>query len=391
MKQNNELEFKEFDIQNLLEDSYIEITDNNMNNLSEISSLVKPVKDLLKLSGQAKFFKATVNPDLLSKLADGTCSTIIRDSNGHIIAHAGFQQISPATFTPAVVFQIMSFFTSQYYLHNINKRLSNIQKTLDYVKRKMNIDDISKICTINDCIKRKINDPNIDEDELEDSLDRYCEELQVIQKSYEAIIKDETKIKIESSFFESNINKVEEKEREISLCSNILSACEFYINIIEYLKLNIYTKTKKDTSFQKNLIENNIKKSTLLEDVDNAYKSILEQSEQLKSTFEKEFKDEYDKMWNRPITNRFKWYLEHPKNIIKSVGNVYGIPYYIAGAIKNKRISKMKNYKNIIEHNRQRIIKNIEDNNKKVKQLIYNKELIYITDNQQNKRLFMKI
>lgn len=151
------IEFKEFDIRELSEGSYIELTDENINKVSET---VMQIKDLVNISKQCKYFRATVNPELLSKLRDGTYSTMIRDSNGHIVSHAGFEQISPISLVPNMIFQTLSFVTNQYYLHNINEKLEDIKKMVELLKRDIYEKHIDRLKAIEDEINIKIKEIN---------------------------------------------------------------------------------------------------------------------------------------------------------------------------------------------------------------------------------------
>ena len=74
-------------------------------------------------------FTASVSPALLTKLGDGTVSTMIHGSNG-IIANKGFIPISASStiFVPIIAFQIAAFITGQYFLNGISSQLKEIQE-----------------------------------------------------------------------------------------------------------------------------------------------------------------------------------------------------------------------------------------------------------------------
>lgn len=67
-------------------------------------------------------FTATANPANLSKFANGTTSTMVRDSSGRLTEHAGFADIGlSASLNPAIILsagmQVMSAISGTYYLH----------------------------------------------------------------------------------------------------------------------------------------------------------------------------------------------------------------------------------------------------------------------------------
>ncbi len=400
------IEFKEFDIKELLkEDSFIELKYNTVSNLSASFTYIN---DLLNISKQSKCFRATVSQELLSKFNDGTYSTIIRDSNGHIISHAGFEQISPIDFTPLIVFKIASLVTSQYYLHHISEQLNYIKENLDFLKRNIYQETIGEILSIGNEIDRKIKDPNTEDDSFLNTLEKYRRKIEKISIDYKQKLNVEKKIKIESSFFESNIKKLKNKESDCSLYLKIIAICEYFTNVINSLILNIHMKNKRTTSYQKNLIETNMRESSLLNNCDEFYDSISNQIPKLISNFEKEFahykelghffdKSTYknSKVFKKRMKEDFslKSVLERykPKALIKNTCNVLGIPTLIARKIEKQRKLETNKYLEELLFTKQKIKEMVQSNNKKIERLIGDKELIYIVDNQQNKRLFMKI
>ncbi|GEM_PF-5246047 len=400
------IEFKEFDIKELLkEDSFIELKYNTVSNLSASFTYIN---DLLNISKQSKCFRATVSPELLSKFNDGTYSTIIRDSNGHIISHAGFEQISPIDFTPLIVFKIASLVTSQYYLHNISEQLNYIKENLDFLKRNIYQETIGEILSIGNEIDRKIKDPNTEDDSFLNTLEGYRRKIEKISIDYKQKLNVEKKIKIESSFFESNIKKLKNKESDCSLYLKIIAICEYFTNVINSLILNIHMKNKRTTSYQKNLIETNMRESNLLNNCDEFYDSISNKIPELISNFEKEFahykelghffdKSTYknSKIFKKRMKEDFslKSVLERykPKALIKNTCNILGIPTLIARKIEKQRKLETNKYLEELLFTKQKIKEMVQSNNKKIERLIGDKELIYIVDNQQNKRLFMKV
>jgi hypothetical protein len=64
--------------------------------------------------------------------ANGSVSSLVTDSGGRILSHAGFTQVNAAAvFAPLLVYQVLSAVTGQYYLHGIASQLSDIAAKLD--------------------------------------------------------------------------------------------------------------------------------------------------------------------------------------------------------------------------------------------------------------------
>ena len=93
---------------------------------------------LAQIANQAPngLFTATVNPANLSKFANGTTSTMVRDASGHLVGHAGFADVGlSAVVNPAIILsagmQVMSAISGTYYLHKINAQISDMDAKLE--------------------------------------------------------------------------------------------------------------------------------------------------------------------------------------------------------------------------------------------------------------------
>lgn len=81
-------------------------------------------------------FTATANPANLSKFANGTTSTMVRDASGRLVEHAGFADVglsasvNPAIFLSAGM-QVMSAVSGTYYLHKINNQITDMDAKLE--------------------------------------------------------------------------------------------------------------------------------------------------------------------------------------------------------------------------------------------------------------------
>lgn len=81
-------------------------------------------------------FAATTNPANLSKFANGTTSTMVRDTSGRLVEHAGFAGVGlSASVNPAIILsagmQVMSAVSGTYYLEKINAQIKDIDAKLE--------------------------------------------------------------------------------------------------------------------------------------------------------------------------------------------------------------------------------------------------------------------
>ncbi|MCP3032630.1 hypothetical protein LF817_14990 [Halobacillus sp. A1] len=81
-------------------------------------------------------FTATSNPANMSKFANGTTSTMVRDASGSLVEHAGFADVglSPSV-NPAIILsagmQVMSAVSGTYYLQEINAQIKGMEAKLE--------------------------------------------------------------------------------------------------------------------------------------------------------------------------------------------------------------------------------------------------------------------
>lgn len=81
-------------------------------------------------------FAATTNPANLSKFANGTTSTMVRDTSGRLVEHAGFADVGlSASVNPAIILsagmQVMSAVSGTYYLQKINAQIKDMDAKLE--------------------------------------------------------------------------------------------------------------------------------------------------------------------------------------------------------------------------------------------------------------------
>ena len=81
-------------------------------------------------------FTATANRANLSKFANGTTTTMVRDASGRLVEHAGFADIGlSASVNPAIILsagmQGMSAVSGTYYLHKIYTQIKDVDTKLE--------------------------------------------------------------------------------------------------------------------------------------------------------------------------------------------------------------------------------------------------------------------
>lgn len=92
-------------------------------------------------------YTATANPTNLSKFANGTTTTMVRDASGHLVEHAGFADVGlSASVNPANILsagmQGMSAVSGTYYLHKIYLQITDMGVKLEDLR---NIHDDTNI------------------------------------------------------------------------------------------------------------------------------------------------------------------------------------------------------------------------------------------------------
>ncbi|MEK5428813.1 hypothetical protein [Cytobacillus sp. FSL R7-0680] len=81
-------------------------------------------------------FTATANPANLSKFANGTTTTMVRDASNTLVEHAGFADVGlSVSVNPAILLsagmQVMSAVSGTIYLHKINAQMTDMDAKLE--------------------------------------------------------------------------------------------------------------------------------------------------------------------------------------------------------------------------------------------------------------------
>lgn len=96
------------------------------------------VMTLAQISKQAPngLFTATANPANLSKFANGTTTTMVRDASNRLVEHAGFADVGlSVSVNPAILLsagmQVMTAVSGTIYLHKINAQMTDMDAKLE--------------------------------------------------------------------------------------------------------------------------------------------------------------------------------------------------------------------------------------------------------------------
>lgn len=104
------------------------------------------IADAYSMSGAKGLYQATAPIEQLMRYKDGTLSSILLEHPGKIQSHSGFVQTSTrSVWTPALVFQLASIVTAQYYLNGINKQLNKIVSKLEDLIQLHHNEKVSKL------------------------------------------------------------------------------------------------------------------------------------------------------------------------------------------------------------------------------------------------------
>ena len=117
----------------------------------------------IKVLAKNGLFTASVSPDKLMQYSDGSLGSIVQNSGGEIAEHAGFNSAEAAVFAPAIVMQMLSIITSQYYLNGLNEQLQIIQTELNRLKNLNYSGDEGNLFAFQETLKQKLLNRQPDE------------------------------------------------------------------------------------------------------------------------------------------------------------------------------------------------------------------------------------
>ena len=121
-------------------------------------------------------FTATVDPTTLSKFADGTTTTMVRDGANKLTGHAGFQHVENLgkvnTLTVVNVgMQAMAAISGQYYLHQIFSQLNGLNSNLKKLIEFHNDEKIGILLNANNRLSEIIRRKNVDDSDIKEIRD----------------------------------------------------------------------------------------------------------------------------------------------------------------------------------------------------------------------------
>ncbi len=214
-----------------------------------ISIATGEVIQITPLLLQKGLFTATVSPELLTKFANGSFSTMVKGMNGKIIQHAGFVSATSRVLTPAILFQITSIITAQYYLNIINNNFKALARKLEDLKRYVKYDKWAELENIQEQIVEIQNNPY---PQIEDLvlIKQLESKLGSLQKYYiheiEYLSANEERIK--KMTVSKQLNELEQKLREDDFIfqAKMLFGIEETQQILKFILLYVNYKIAKE-------------------------------------------------------------------------------------------------------------------------------------------------
>ncbi len=131
---------------------------------SSITATTTQLSPILIQGLKGGLYEATVSPSVLASFQNGLTSTMIQDSQGRIVAHAGFSPVLLKTISPLLAFQTLSYFTAQHYLSIIQSDLKRIISDISVLKRFAKHDKIAQLESVYEMLQELylIQNPQIE-------------------------------------------------------------------------------------------------------------------------------------------------------------------------------------------------------------------------------------
>lgn len=166
-------------------------------------------------------FTASANPANLSKFANGTTSTMVRDASGRLVEHAGFADVGlSASVNPAIILsagmQVMSVVSGTYYLHKINSQITDMDAKLEELLNIHHDTNIGRLIAARKGLSEIANREFVDTTDLS-AIRNYKKTADEIHEEYKYRLKrQESELNLEID------SKVEEKKlRDINFTMTI--------------------------------------------------------------------------------------------------------------------------------------------------------------------------
>ncbi|MFY8331281.1 hypothetical protein [Vagococcus carniphilus] len=160
---------------------------NAMQSLLQVANKSMTLTDIAKQSPNG-LFSATVDPVKLSKLKNGTVSTMVHNSSGKLEKHAGFTEVSlKSSLNPVMALsagmQVMSMVSGTYYLNKINVQLAEVDNKLEELLQIHHDESIGKLIAARKSLSEIAEREFVDGTDL-NSVRSYKKTVNEIQEEY---------------------------------------------------------------------------------------------------------------------------------------------------------------------------------------------------------------
>lgn len=174
-------------------------------------------------------FTATVDPSTLSKFADGTTTTMVRDTANKLAGHAGFQTIEKVgkvnpLMAVNVGMQALAAISGQYYLHQIFAQLDGINSNLEKLIEFHHDEKIGILLNTKNRLSEIIERKNVDGsdiNEIRDLRNKIGEVFQEYKTRLDRECKNVAEFKSEAWFVEKRVDYYSKEIDEMSFTLQI--------------------------------------------------------------------------------------------------------------------------------------------------------------------------
>lgn len=212
--------------------------------ISSITGSIGQLSPVLAQNASKGIFEATVPLHMLTPFRDGSFSTMIQGTNGEIIQHAGFKEVTQKLLTPLLIFQVSSFVIGQYYLHTIQTKFKKVSDQLESLKRFAKHDKLAELENIQTQIRElaQIQHPQIEHLVLINTLNVSIGKL--IWYYINEIKRFEIPQQRDNKLFEKRINSLKDEicNDDFGFQMQMVAAAEEIQQIIRYTSLYLNCK-----------------------------------------------------------------------------------------------------------------------------------------------------
>lgn len=174
-------------------------------------------------------FTATVDPSTLSKFADGTTTTMVRDTANKLVGHAGFKPVEKIRkvnplMAVNVGMQAVAAISGQYYLHEIFSQLDGINSNLEKLIEFHHDEKIGILLNTKNRLSEIIERKNVDGsdiNEIRDLRNKIGEVFQEYKTRLDRECKNVAEFKSEAWFVEKRVDYYSKEIDEMSFTLQI--------------------------------------------------------------------------------------------------------------------------------------------------------------------------